>query len=81
MASGAILCGRTLESEGEGTTDFSVFTAAVAAVGLEADALCGRSEVDVETGAVVVAVVVPTGACELDLEGAAMLDFLAAGVG
>lgn len=58
LASGAILCGRTVAREGEAATDFSVLTAVVVATGLDA------------VMAVAFAVV---GTCELDRDAAALL--------
>ena len=39
LTSGAMLCGRTVASEGEAATAFSVLTAAVVALGLDAVAV------------------------------------------
>lgn len=58
LTSGAMLCGRTVASEGDAATDFSVLTAVVVVTGLDA---------------VVPVVFAVAGTCELDREAAALL--------
>ena len=58
LTSGAMLCGRTVASDGEAATAFSVLTAAFVATGLDAVALVAFAAV---------------GTCESDRDGPTLL--------